>query len=316
MPLPPGDVVRPAARSDVPELVRLYGDCDAVDAASVDSDDEEILWRWRTGDFDLAADTWVVERSGGLVAYGWVFEGLADVRVDPAARGAGLGAHLLGLSERRALEQGSRDGMVRQNVTSLNPAARELLEAAGYVESHHYARMEIELTERPEVPPAPAGVTVRPYELGRDDEAVHTAFNRAWSQYEGERWAPESLERWMENTEAETFDPATWHVAEEDGIVVGFSLCDQYPDLGWVQYLGTIPEERGRGLGRLLLLHSFAKYWDRGVRRVGLTVSSANVPAARRLYETAGMSEVLRYVNLKKPLTAVQEAGAGGSFSV
>ncbi|HEV2757112.1 MAG TPA: GNAT family N-acetyltransferase [Actinomycetota bacterium] len=305
MPLPPGDAVRPAARADLPELVRLYRASDAVDVGAVDSDDEEILWRWRTDGFDLSSDTRVVERAGGLVAYGWVFEGLADVRVDPAARGQGIGAHLLALSETRAAEQGSRDGMIRQNVTSRNPAARALLEAAGYTESHHYARMEIELASRPGVPDAPPGVAVRPYEPGRDEAAAHAAFNRAWAQYEGDRWAPEPLERFLEHTEADTFDPATWHLAEEDGAIVAFSLCDQYPDLGWVQYLGTVPEARGRGLGRLLLLHSFATYWDRGVRRVGLTVSSSNLPAARALYESAGMREVLRYDNLRKPLSDV-----------
>lgn len=308
--------MRPAAPADVPQLVRLYRACDAVDSGTVDSDDEEVLWRWRTESFDLAADTWVVERGSALVAYGWVFEGLADVRVDPAARGAGIGAHLLALAERRAAEQGSRDGMVRQNVTNRNPGARALLEAAGYVDSHHYGRMEIEMPERPTVPPAPAGVVLRAYEAGRDDAAVHDAFNRAWSQYEGDRWAPEPLDRWLEHTEAETFDPATWHLAEQDGAVVAFSLCEQYPELGWIQYLGTVPEARGRGLGRLLLLHSFATYWDRGVARVGLTVASTNVPAARRLYESVGMTEVLRYDNLKKPLTAVREAGREGSFSV
>ncbi|MDQ3915727.1 MAG: GNAT family N-acetyltransferase [Actinomycetota bacterium] len=312
MPLPPGVVVRPAAAADVPELVRLYRACDAADMGRVDSDEEEVLWRWRTGGFDLAADTWVAERAGESVAYGWVFEGLADVRVDPAARGLGIGAHLLHLSERRAAVQGSRDGMVRQNVTNLNPGARELLEAAGYVESHHYARLEVELAERPEVPPVPAGVVVRTYEPGRDDAAVHAAFNRAWSQYEGERWVPETLERWLEQTEAETFDPATWHLALADGEVAAFSLCDQYPDLGWVQYLGTVPEARGRGLGRLLLLQSFAVYWDRGIKRVGLTAASTNLPAARALYGSAGMTEVLRYDNLKKPLSQVT---AGGRFS-
>ncbi len=305
MPLPPGDVLRPATRSDLPELVRLYRSCDAADEARVDSDDEEVLWRWRTGGFDLASDTWVVERGDALVAYGWVFEGLALVLVDPAARGEGIGAHLLRLAERRAAAQGSRDGMIRQNVTDRNPAARALLEGAGYVESHHYARMEIELSEPPEVPAPPNGVVVRTYDPGRDEIAVHAAFNRAWSQYEGERWAPEPLDRWLEQTEAGTFDPATWHLAVEGGEVVAFSLCDQYPELGWVQYLGTVPGARGRGLGRLLLMQSFVTYWDRGVRTVGLTASSTNVPAARTLYESAGMTEVLRYLNLRKPLSDV-----------
>lgn len=297
--------MRPAREADLPEIVRLYVACDLVDTGAADTDDEEVLWRWRTPEFDKALDTWVVEGGGRILAYGWVFEGLADVRVDPSARGTGLGAHLLRLSEQRAVVQGSRDGMIRQNVTNRNPRARELLEANGYVESHHYTRLEIELQAQPDVPAAPPGVTVRTYELGRDDAAVHAAFNRAWSQYEGERWEPEPLARWLEATEASTFDPSTWFLATEGGEVLGFSLCEAYPDLGWVQYLGTVPEARGRGLGRLLLLQSFAAYWDRGVHRVGLTVASGNVPAARALYDSAGMVEVLRYDNLKKPLADV-----------
>ncbi|MDQ3951359.1 MAG: GNAT family N-acetyltransferase, partial [Actinomycetota bacterium] len=155
-------------------------------------------------------------------------------------------------------------------------------------------------------PPAPQGVTLRTYELGRDDEPVHRAFNRAWSQYEGERWEPEPLERWMDNVESEDFDPAHWHLAIEAGEVAGFCLGERYGENGWIQYLGTVPEERGRGLGRVLLLRGFAAFYDAGVRRVELTVSSANVPAARALYESAGMRETLRYENLKKPLAALR----------
>ena len=294
--------IRPPADADVDALVEMYLACDAVDSIALDSDREEILWRWRTAEFDKAVDAWVVEDPDGIVGYGWVFEGLADVRVHPRARGRGLGTRLLALAEKRSARQGSRDAMVRQNVTSRNPGAARLLEDHGYERAHHYARFEIELEERPSVPGAPPGVTVRPYEAGKDDAAVHQAFNRAWAQYEGDRWAPEPLERWLEPTEAETFDPSTWHLAVDDGRVVAFSLCDQYPDMGWIQYLGTLPEERGRGLGRLLLLHSFAVYFDRGIKSVGLTASSANVPEARRLYESVGMTEVLRYDNYKKPL--------------
>lgn len=294
--------LRPPGDDDVVSLVDLYLACDAVDVGRPDSDEEDVLWRWRTPEFDRATDAWVAEEGGRIAAYAWVFEGLADVRVRPCVRGRGLGRRLLRVVEERARAQGSRDGSVRQNVTSRNPGGRALLEAHGYVYSHHYARLEIELPERPAVPAAPSGVLVRPYEPGVDDAAVHDAFNRAWSQYAGDRWEPETLERWLENTAAETFDPTTWHVAVRGEDIAGFCLCDQYPDLGWVQYLGVVPEERGRGLGRLLLLHAFATYFDRGVGRVGLTVSSSNVPAARALYDSVGMQEVLRYDNLKKPL--------------
>lgn len=304
---PEGFTFRRPVDADVDRLVALYRACEREDEGRAASDREDVLWRWRTREFDRSADAWVVE-DDRVVAYGWVFEGLADVRVHPAARGRGLGARVLDLVERRAAVQGSRDGCVRQNVTNLNASARALLEANGYSRAHHYARLEIDLTERPNVPASPAGVAVRPYEVGADDAAVHDAFNRAWSQYEGERWAPEPLERWLEDTAAETFDPATWHLAVEGGRIVAFCLCEQYPDLGWVQYLGTVPEQRGRGLGRLLLLHALATYYDRGVRTVGLTVSSENVPAARALYDSVGMREVFRYDNYFKPLAAIRTA--------
>lgn len=290
---------------DLDALVDLYRACDAVDAPGTVSDREDVAWRWRTADFDATRDAWTVRAGGEVVAYAWVFEGLADVRVRPDARHQGLGSSLLRLVEKRAREQGSRDGYLRQNVTNRMPEARKLLEANGYTYSHDYARMETDLDTRPEVPAPPPGVTLRTYRLGPDDAAVHDAFNRAWSQYEGERWAPEPLERWMDAVESEDFDADHWHVALEGAGVIGFCLGERYGDSGWIQYLGVVPERRGRGLGRTLLLRGFAGFHAAGVRRVELTVSSENVPAARALYEGVGMREVLRYENLRKPLDAL-----------
>lgn len=293
------------------ELVDFYRACDAVDAPGTVSDREDVAWRWRTAEFDRERDAWVARRDGRVVAYAWVFEGLADVRVHPSERGRGIGALMLRVSEARAAEQGSRDGHLRQNVTNLMPDARALLERNGYVYSHHYARMDIELGERPQVPSPPAGVVLRNYEVGPDDAAVHEAFNRAWSQYEGPRWQPEPLERWMDAVDSEDFDAAHWHLAVDDGEVVGFCLGERYGDNGWIQYLGVVPEGRGRGLGRLLLMRGLAGFYDDGVRRVELTVSSENVPAARALYDSAGMRESLRYENLKKPMEAVRAVVSG-----
>lgn len=292
--------------ADLDPLVDFHRACDAVDAPGTVSDREDVAWRWRTAEFDRSRDAWVARLDGRIAAYAWVFEGLADVKVHPDARGRGVGRRMLALVEGRAAEQGSRDGYLRQNVTNLMQPARALLEANGYVYSHHYARMEIALDARPSPPPPPDGVILRNYEVGPDDAIVHAAFNRAWSQYEGERWEPESLERWMDDVESEDFDSVHWHLAEEDGEIVAFCLGERYGAHGWVQYLGVVPEHRGRGLGRLLLFQGFAGFYDAGVRRVDLTVSSENVPAARALYERAGMSEVLRYENLKKPISSLR----------
>lgn len=297
--------------ADLDDLVELYRACDEVDAPGTVSDREDVAWRWRTAEFDRDRDAWVARRDGAAVAYAWVFEGLADVRVRPGARGRGLGRHLLRLVEARAAEQGSRDGHLRQNLTNLMPEARALLEAHGYVYSHHYALMAIGLDHRPSVPAAPSGVELRTYEVGPDDAAVHAAFNRAWSQYEGPRWEPEPLERWMDAVESEDFDAKHWHLAVEDDEIVAFCLGERYGDNGWIQYLGVLPEQRGRGLGRVLLMQGLAGFHAEGVRRVELTVSSENVPAARALYESAGLGEILRYENLKKPMEALGAVVSG-----
>ncbi|MDQ3953180.1 MAG: GNAT family N-acetyltransferase, partial [Actinomycetota bacterium] len=156
--------LRPPASGDLDALVGFYRACDEVDAPGAVSDREDVAWRWRTAEFDRERDAWVASSSGGVVGYAWVFEGLADVRVHPGARGRGIGSHLLRVVERRGAEQGSRDGHLRQNVTDRMPDARTLLEANGYVYSHHYARMETTFAARPAEPPAPQGVTLRTYE--------------------------------------------------------------------------------------------------------------------------------------------------------
>lgn len=299
-------VLTPPTDPDADALLALYRACDAVDEPGSVSDREDVLWRWRTAEFDTSRDAWVARSGDQVVAYAWVFEGLADVRIHPDARGQGVGRRMLRVVEERAAEQGSRDGFLRQNVTNVTPSSRALLETNGYVYSHHYARMLIDLASRPSPPPPPEGVILRTYEVGPDDTAVHAAFNRAWSQYEGERWEPEPLDRWMDNVESEDFDAAHWHLAVEDGAVAGFCLGERYGEHGWIQYLGVVPEQRGRGLGRVLLLQGFAAFYDAGVRRIDLTVSSENVPAARALYESVGMHEVLRYENLKKPIDALR----------
>lgn len=305
-------MLAPPEDRDLDALVTLYRACDEVDAPGTVNDREDVAWRWRTAEFDRSRDAWVARRGADALAYAWVFEGLADVRVHPDARGRGLGRRLLAIVEARPAQQGSRDGFLRQNVTNLNPSARALLEANGYAYSHHYARMGITLRDRPVPPDPPAGVVLRRYELGPDDAAVHAAFNRAWAQYEGERWEPEPLERWMDSVESEDFDAAHWHVAVEGGEVIGFCLGERYGDNAWVEYLGVVPEQRGRGLARTLLLTGFAAFHDEGVRRVELTASSENVPAARALYDRVGMTEDLRYENFKKPLEAARAVVSGG----
>jgi ribosomal protein S18 acetylase RimI-like enzyme len=51
-----------------------------------------------------------------------------------------------------------------------------------------------------------------------------------------------------------------------------------------------------------LLQHSFAEFWRRGMRTIGLGVDAANPTGATRLYQRAGMQVAAEYVLYEKEL--------------
>lgn len=60
--------------------------------------------------------------------------------------------------------------------------------------------------------------------------------------------------------------------------------------VGYVGGLGVLPHARGRGLGRALLLGSFAAMYDAGYTSVMLHVQIGNRTGADRLYRSVGMA--------------------------
>ncbi len=87
---------------------------------------------------------------------------------------------------------------------------------------------------------------------------------------------------------------ATWLVGTEaDGSALAFGcvatiqgLIDD-SGLGAIQNVGVVPEFRGRGIGRALLLKALAGFAVVGVRRVFLEVTARNEPAVR-MYRRLG----------------------------
>ena len=59
---------------------------------------------------------------------------------------------------------------------------------------------------------------------------------------------------------------------------------------GYVGALAVRRPWRGRGLGRALLLHTFAEFQRRGFDRVTLGVDAENPTGATALYESVGMT--------------------------
>jgi ribosomal protein S18 acetylase RimI-like enzyme len=85
------------------------------------------------------------------------------------------------------------------------------------------------------------------------------------------------------------FDPGRWWLALAAEQPVGILLMSELPESGdWeVSYMGVVPEARGRGHGKEILLKALTEAWAAGVRRVALCVDSRNRPAAE-LYRRVG----------------------------
>jgi GNAT superfamily N-acetyltransferase len=89
-------------------------------------------------------------------------------------------------------------------------------------------------------------------------------------------------------------------VAERDGAYVGAAFgrlfTEDHPSYGFVDDetpevgIGIVEEERGKGLGREMMLDLEALYTDSGFKQLSLSVNFGN--PARHLYESLGYTEV------------------------
>jgi ribosomal protein S18 acetylase RimI-like enzyme len=78
---------------------------------------------------------------------------------------------------------------------------------------------------------------------------------------------------------------------------------EEGPSEGFVQYLGVVPDLRGRGIGRKLLGQALRWFTETGMPQASLTVEDGNT-GARGLYESVGFALYRSGVVLRKTLGA------------
>ena len=131
----------------------------------------------------------------------------------------------------------------------------------------------------------PGGIDLAPYRLGDDDARVHRLVyvDAAWASVPGH--AERDLDSWRE---AE-MQSRSMFLARRDGVPVGWvsgRLLES--GRGHVNMLAVATNERGRGLGRALLLHAFADLQLAGARGLTLGVEAHN-ESALGLYRSLGL---------------------------
>ena len=93
------------------------------------------------------------------------------------------------------------------------------------------------------------------------------------------------LERWLDAAKS---SPVRFVVRRGDRLVGYLGGRMMVSGRGWVDQFAVASDERGRGLGRALLLHAFADLERQGAEGLALGVQAAN-EAALGLYRTVGL---------------------------
>jgi mycothiol synthase len=219
--------------------------------------------------------------------------GLLEGVVRPDHLQRGLGTHLLTWQIERAAQKAGEMGndktlILRAGCAAENFGANRLFEKHGFTIIVTQCQMLFDLA-RP-LPPAifPEGVSLVPYSSERDDE-MRRAFNQAFAGH----WIGDlSPEEWQERFIATPrFKPEFTKLALTDDRVVGFYLTEvteEQPDCAWLEIVGVLPKQRGKGLGTALTVDALSMYKQAGFAFCRLGVDDENITNAKQLYINLG----------------------------
>jgi ribosomal protein S18 acetylase RimI-like enzyme len=134
----------------------------------------------------------------------------------------------------------------------------------------------------------PDGITVRGF-APEDAAAVHHLIyiDAGWAEIPGH--PHRDYEEWRSIFVTEHTIPDQQVLAWRGERLVGIAMGRTWDDgTGWISQLATAKDERGRGLGRAMLLDALARRRAGGATALGLSVQTEN-RAALRMYVAAGL---------------------------
>ncbi len=183
-----------------------------------------------------------------------------------------------------------------------------LLERSGFqADPWRTLRMRRSLHAPIAEPQPPPGIVIRPVADARDVAAVAALHSAVFAG------SARSLDERAALMRAPGYQPALDLIAVgRNGVLVGYALGMAAPlererlgqACGWIEFVGVERSQRGRGLGRALILHLLRAMRDAGLDTALLSAGAANL-AACRLFAACGFNlwhEISWYV---------REAGTG-----
>jgi mycothiol synthase len=260
------------------------------EVAAVDGRPEVVETGPLPGDFRGGRHVFAKE-GDRLVGYGHLDEDgdsfgrkVAEVFVHPDFRRQGIATSLVTVISVQA--RPSSPDKLRVWAHGNHPAGARIAQKFNFGVVRELDQMSTTIREWPQ-PTWPAGVRVRAFQPGADEEAV-IAVNAdafSWHPEQGSLTVPELVDAEQEKW----FDPAGFFLAVNDNDdVLGFHWTKRHStEVGEVYVVGVSPQAQGGGLGKALTLAGLNYLAQQGVSEIILYVESDNAPALA-VYEKLG----------------------------
>jgi ribosomal protein S18 acetylase RimI-like enzyme len=273
---------RPATRDDLAALVDLQARVDLAWFGAVEQDEDEVREFLDRID-DLQHRSRVVLDDGRLVAAAFWEPNDAQLLVDPDIAPQAVHAELIAWFARRPT--------AKVVALARDEALRAALVERGWTHTRSSFDLLRPVTDDWELPAPswPASVTARGLDDG-DAAAVHTLIyeDAAWAEVPGHPYR--DLAEWKSIFLTDTVLPEQQVLAWRGEQLIGAAMGRTFSDgTGWVSQLAVATGERGRGLGRALLLEALRRRRAGGATALGLSVQADN-RGALGLYLDVGLA--------------------------
>jgi len=293
--LPVEDALRPLHRTDAAGMLNLLRAMDVAETGSPFTSDADVTRILGNGRIEFDRDSRAVSDPRGLAAFAAV-ETLEDREYVRATLGlrpdaAGVTAPvLLGWVERRAQEVALAVGWATATAVTWQlpgglaaPALRE----RGWADVRRFNHLRGDLNPNTVIPTTPPEVLVDTATTDPQARKVHNVLEAALAGHWEHR--PKTADRFLADERAAVgHDQSLWFLATVAGRPAAAVIARRLPEQGWIGWVGTQPEHRGRGLARLLLTTAMTELARRGCLQAALDVDTGNHSGALRLYESVG----------------------------
>jgi mycothiol synthase len=310
----PKFTIRPfSPEEDIPRLLRLRAEAEAVDQEGSETNEEALRAQLELPGHDPLQDRWVIDSPKDwqqIVGYGlvWVAPGAEsaeiNILVHPDWRRQGLGQALLSRIQERAEALGA--ALLHTFAHEKNPAAGPFLREHTFQSEGAYTELRIPADVHLPMPIWPYGYQLRTYAEVQDLSLLTQAMNYCYEGLWGHHEVSEAqMAEWLPGFNPESL----FLVFSARGRLVGISRVEVSAErtarnglpTGYIDAPGIVPPHRRDDLFRAMAITGIR--WLHGQNQALVEMESwGDRPTTLRVYHELGFQTLKRLISYKKPL--------------